>query len=91
VRQSAPLFKLGVITATAAVSESLSHEKILGLVRQHVTGDFGCICNEDIDSNHAAIKHGDRVLSSYMVNGEKLYVITEHDRSVTTVLFADEY
>lgn len=91
MRQSRALFDLGQVVATRAVSESLPHEKIIGLVRQHVCGDFGCIDNFDIDTNRAAIEHGDRVLSSYVIDGSKLYVITESDRSHTTVLFANEY
>jgi ribonuclease BN (tRNA processing enzyme) len=91
MRNSRALFDLGQIVTTRTVSESIAPEKIATMIRNHITGDFGILENADIDSNHEAIKHGERVLSAYMIHGKKIYVITEHDRSATTVLFADEY
>jgi hypothetical protein len=91
MRSSRPLFELGQIVTTRTVSESLEAAKVSSMIRNHVTGDFGILENEDIDANKEAIKHGDRVLSAYIADGSKVYVITEWDRSYTTVLFADEY
>ena len=91
MRYSQPLFKLGQIVTTRTVAENLEGSKVASMIRNHVTGDFGILENEDIDANKEAIKHGDRVLSAYIANGQKVYVITEWDRSHTTVLFADEY
>jgi exodeoxyribonuclease V alpha subunit len=55
--------------------------------------DFGELDDEDIRSNHWAITHGQRILSAYtlMPGGVRIYVITEADRSVTTILRCDEY
>lgn len=91
MRQSRALFDLGQVVTTRTIADSLEPVQVASLIRQHITGDFGVLENEDIEANQEAIKHGERVLSAYIVNGEKVYVITEWDRSVTTVLFADEY
>ncbi|WP_036667200.1 MULTISPECIES: hypothetical protein [Bacteria] len=91
MRNSRALFELGHVVTTRTIADSLEPVKIASLIRQHITGDFGVLDNEDIDSNHEAIKHGERVLSAYMVDGEKVYIITEWNREYTTVLYADEY
>lgn len=85
------LFELGQTVATPAAVEALG-ENIISLVTRHVTGDFGDLCEEDIKLNNEAIANkNDSILSAYNVNGEKFYVITEWDRSVTTVLLTSEY
>ena len=92
MRDSQPLFSLGTIVTTRTIAESVEPEKVASMIRNHATGDFGILENEDIDMNKAAIKNGDdRILSAYVVDGSKVYVITEWDRSYTTVLFANEY
>jgi hypothetical protein len=93
MRNSRPLFELGQIVTTRTVADSIEPSKVASFIRYHITGDtsHSCLCNEDIDLNHEAIKNGDRVLSAFMYQGKKIYVITEHDRSYTTVLFSDEY
>ena len=59
---------------------------------RHVSGDWGDLCREDRLENEHALKHGNRVLSSYtLTSGEKLWIITEADRSVTTLLLPNEY
>ncbi|MBH1829224.1 plasmid related protein [Stenotrophomonas maltophilia] len=61
------------------------------LVARHVRGDFGDLCDEDRESNRQAIQYGSRVLSSYELKGGKVWIITEADRSVTTVLLPSDY
>jgi hypothetical protein len=93
-RSSQPLFDMGQIVTTRTIAESVEPEKVASFLRDHVTCNTSqsCLCNEDLDMNKAAIKNGDdRVFSAFMHQGKKLYVITEWDRSYTTVLFADEY
>lgn len=86
------LFELGQVVATPQALSTLGTIKLHNLITRHATGDFGDLCEEDIETNKRAIKSGeDRVLSAYIINEDKFYVITEWDRSVTTVLFADEY
>ena len=60
-------------------------------VARHLAGDWGDLCKEDKKLNDKALKSGDRLLSAYEQDGQKIWIITEWDRSVTTVLFPDEY
>jgi hypothetical protein len=64
----------------------------MGLVQRHLDGDWGEVSQEDREINNAALQNGGRLLSAYRIgSGVKLWVITEEDRSVTTVLLPDEY
>jgi len=59
---------------------------------RHVLGDWGEVCEEDRRLNNIAVDAGDRLLSAYRTNdGTKLWVITEADRSATTILLPEEY
>lgn len=87
----AALFQLGQVVATKDVSENLTSTFIQNLLARHVTGDYGDLCKEDIEANEQALKDGERILSSFESSHGKLYIITEWDRSHTTILFADEY
>jgi hypothetical protein len=61
-------------------------------LRRHLAGDWGDVCAEDRASNESALMDGDRLLSVYVMVGLlKIWIITEWDRSVTTILFPDEY
>lgn len=61
-------------------------------LERHFNGDWGDLCKEDKDLNDSALHNGDdRMLSRYEFNGEPIYIITEWDRSVTTILFPSEY
>ena len=98
---SAPLFLLGQIVATpGALDASRDPGQLLELLARHVRGDWGCVDSEDREVNSLAVTQGDRILSPYPINpalpcagyGENcLWVITEADRSVTTILLPDEY
>ena len=57
----------------------------LKLVARHVRGDFGKIYSDEAELNRQAIKSGDRILSSYRVGQQDVWVITEADRSRTVV------
>ena len=59
---------------------------------RHCNGDWGDLCEEDKQVNEDALRDGDRLLSKYEYNDEtSIYIITEWDRSVTTILFPSEY
>lgn len=61
------------------------------LLDRHVCGDWGdCDC-EDWEHNNRALREGTRLLSVYRLQGQRIYVITEWDRSLTTILLAEEY
>lgn len=77
----------GALDALARSGET--PEKFL---RRHVTGDWGELDAEDKKANEQAVRHGMRILSAYVTTtGEKIWLITEADRSATTLLLPDEY
>lgn len=94
------LFALGQIAVTPGV-----HELVIGgyimpseLLRRHQTGDWGEVCAEDAKQNDLSVKEGMRILSVYPIDAaepckgrNRIYVLTEADRSVTTVLLPSEY
>ena len=89
-----PVFQLGVVVATPGALEVLAKTgtQPWSLLSRHVSADFGTELDaEDVQANHDAIREGERVLSLYTVGGVRLYVITEADRSSSTILRADEY
>jgi hypothetical protein len=61
------------------------------LLRRHVRGDWGDLDLADKAANETALKHGGRILSAYDTQGGRLWIITEADRSVTTILLPEEY
>ncbi|MDI4633150.1 hypothetical protein J7U46_08840 [Pelomonas sp. V22] len=93
-------FSLGSLAATPKVLALLERLGVspLTLVLRHVTGDFGELDAADVAANEEAIEHGLRVFSAYAVNDphdtaqvNRVWIITEADRSVTTVLTPAEY
>ncbi|MCA9933348.1 MAG: hypothetical protein KC415_05460 [Anaerolineales bacterium] len=89
-----PLFDLGQIVGTPGALEALEeaglHPAIL--ITRHVTGDWGDLEEEDRQANEEALQMGLRLLSSYQLEtGQKIWLITEYDRSVTTVLLPSDY
>lgn len=98
---SAPLFPLGQIVATpGALDATLGTFDLLAHLARHARGDWGCVDPEDAETNRLAVAEGDRILSAYAINPEKpcagfgencLWIITEADRSVTTILLPEEY
>jgi len=88
-----PLFRLGQIVATRGVLKHLERHGIQAdpYLRRHVRGDWGDVPPEDALANDRATKEGSRILSSYQIAGRKVWLITEADRSVTTLLFPSEY
>ena len=90
------LFKLGDIVYTAGVNSMLEQGKIntpdiFNMLRRHSRGDWGNIHEEDIGLNEEAIKHGNQILSVYHIADKIFWVVTEHDRSRTTILLPTEY
>ncbi len=88
---------LGRIVYTQGIAAEIESGKITEhdlrrLLIRHQNGDWGNLGAEDKAANDYAAKHGERILSSYIVDGiGKVWVITEWDRSVTTILFPSEY
>jgi len=89
-----PLFSLGQVVATPGAIDALveANAAALEFLVRHSRGDWGDLCEEDRQANEYAVGHGLRIFSSYRLStGTKLWVITEHDRSVTTLLLPLEY
>ena len=87
-----PLFDLGFVVATPGAIEELSAGEILCAVTLHAGGDWGLIVQEDLEANNLAVKNGGRLFSLYeSKSGRQFWVITESDRSATTVLLPEEY
>lgn len=89
-----PLFQLGQLVATPGALALLQEleRSPLEFMSRHLTGDWGDLCADDIKANQDALLYGTRLFSSYAINAhQKLWVITEADRSVTTLLLPEEY
>jgi len=89
-----PLFHLGDVVATPESICTLNDHGISAhsLLQRHASGDWGDLCEEDVQANNDALQHGDRLLSSYVLSDScKVWIITEWDRSVTTILLPSEY
>jgi hypothetical protein len=92
-KRKSPLFALGAIVATPAVLEHFDKHAINAqeYLDRHIRGDWGDVPAEDADENQRSIERGFRVLSAYEIAGERVWIITEADRSVSTLLFPREY
>ena len=91
---SKALFSLGQVVATpgalAALQDAVQHPFVF--LSRHVSGDWGNLVAEDREENQRALEHGNRIFSSYLTaKNTKIWVITEWDRSVTTLLLPSEY
>jgi hypothetical protein len=87
-----PRFSLGRVVITAGAIDSLSEDEVFEGISRHWCGDWGDVCGEDWAENDRSLRDGHRLLSSYRCkeSGKRFWVITEHDRSVTTVLLPNE-
>ncbi len=90
-------FALGRLLMTRGVNDRIAESTdfakfvIISLAR-HRKGDWGNLGNEDMNENELSLKAGYRLLSAYEAEGlPKIWIITEADRSATTILFPDEY
>lgn len=90
-----PKFELGRVVMTRGVADWVEqnppYRNLFPLLDKHIQGDWGEVDDEDKQTNNEALELGNRLLSTYTLDGEKLWIITEWDRSSTTVLFPSEY
>lgn len=87
-------FSLGRTVATPGAISALdaAEEMAADLLFRHQSGDWGEVPPEDAQANEHSLKHGLRLLSAYTLStGVKVWIITEADRSVTTILLPSEY
>jgi hypothetical protein len=89
---TAPL-PLGKVVATPGALKLLSEmgEDPFGYIARHAAGDWGELCAFDRRQNEIALRDGYRIISSYDVPAGRVWIITEADRSVTTILLPEEY
>lgn len=87
--------ELGKVVCTLAVAdwkvEADPFDTLIDCLHRHAQGDWGEVCEEDKAQNDLALERGERILSSYTVSGKTIWIITEWDRSVTTILFPEDY
>jgi len=97
-------FPLGQTVMTRGVADKVAvdtkfAEFTYQSLKRHANGDWGELCDEDKRANEDALKSGERLFSAYTTAGyeyhwpgfDKIWIITEADRSVTTILFPEEY
>jgi hypothetical protein len=85
-------FPFGKIVATPNALNTIPNEEILNALYRHGRGDWGTLDSEDWKENERALIVGDRLLSAYYsTQNIKFWIITESDRSVTTVLLPEDY
>src|SRR5687768_6977169 len=87
-------FPLGQVVATPRALEALQHtgQSPLDFFTRHALGDWGELDDEDRRENERSLVEGFRLLSAYHTNdGTRIWIITEADRSVTTLLLPEEY
>jgi hypothetical protein len=87
-------FQLGRTVATPGALHALNtnHQSPLEFLMLHNEGEWGDLDADDKEANEQALKEDSRILSAYNLrDGTRIYVITEADRSVTTILLPEEY
>lgn len=93
------LFEIGRLVVTKGIADRMDEDATFEYLvhkafQMHASGNWGDLCDEDWESNQNALKNGGRLFSAYWLDDahtEKIWIITEWDRSVTTILFPDEY
>jgi len=89
-----PKFPLGRTVITRGADEAFQRtgEDVAAFLRRHNGGDWGEMGKEDVEVNEEGLRDGQRLMSAYYLkDGTKIWIITEWDRSVTTLLLPDEY
>ncbi len=90
-------FKTGQLVTTRGVNDLIADnakfaKHVYQSLQRHAVGDWGDVCEEDRTANELALQNGERLFSVYkMEELATIWIITEWDRSVTTVLFPEEY
>lgn len=88
--------ELGEIYMTRGIDDAIRENpgfeaEVRQAFLRYLNCDWGDLCQDDIDLNTQALATGERILALYTTSEGKIYIITEWDRSVTTILFTDEY
>ena len=89
-------FEIGKVCMTSGIDNAINENKkyyieLINCFEKYLTGDWGDLCEQDKQANEDALINNERLLASYLTSKGKVYIITERDRSCTTILFANEY
>jgi hypothetical protein len=87
-------FQLGSLVATPGALQALEQagQSPMEFLQRHAAGDWGEVDAHDKTENEYSLQHGFRLLSAYrLADGTKIWIITEADRSATTLLLPEEY
>lgn len=85
-------FDLGQLVTTRNALDALNPNDVFAAIVRHASGDWGDVCDEDRKENERSLEHGFRLLSVYQDrDGTAFWIITEADRSATTVLLLEDY
>ena len=90
-------FEIGTLVFTRTINDAIADnekfaEEITSALRRYINAEWGDLSLSDKKANDNAVKTGDdRILAAYHTTNGKIYIITEWDRSYTTILFAYEY
>lgn len=92
IRFKEPQFELGQLCATPNALSQLNQRDIDVALSRHLRCDWGEVCKDDWKANDQALLEDTRLFSVYKADcGEKFWIITEADRSVTTILMPEDY
>jgi len=87
-----PRFRVGRLLITPAAAQSIPADEATRALRRHAAGDWGNVDSEDWAANDVALRNGTRLVSSYLTQDKTVFwIITEADRSVTTILLPSDY
>lgn len=89
-----PKFPPGQVVITPAALDVLSRNEMDTALQRHLSGDWGDVCPGDREQNELALLQGLRLFSVYRASDgtdQKFWIITEADRSVTTILLPEDY
>lgn len=90
-------FELGQVVKTKGIAIACEQDKnfdkeVKQAFAKYIQGNWGDTCKEDSELNNNAVKdNNDRIVAMYKTSKGKIFIITEWDRSYTTILFAYEY
>lgn len=89
-------FAGGFIVTTLGIKELIDSDSLIIIrihdcMAKHFSGDWGNLSDEDKSANDAALLNGGRILSQYQIDNAKIWIITEADRTATTILLPSEY
>ena len=89
-------FKLGKLIMTRGVNDLVAEDEefakfVWESLKRHAAGDWGDLSKEDKKENEFSLDKNLRLLSAYKRENQKIWIITEADRSATTILFPSEY